>query len=415
MAYLNRAIDSLLDQFFPSVSAVALDGMKAVGKTETAARRSETILRLDTETGEQLISADPLFSSFPPGTILIDEWQKLPQCWDYVRRAVDDGAAPGRFILTGSATPVSGHDTHSGAGRIISFRMRPMAIFERGKTTPTVSLRKLLEGTAEVAGETDWKLGDYISAIASSGLPEVMKMPAPIRNQHLDSYIQRIVDRDLPLQGYSVRNREGLMAWMAAYAAASSTTASYAEILDAATPGQSQKPAKTTTMLYREKLSEIWILDEVPAWDFRRSPFSGLAKSPKHQLADPALVLRLLGVSEAGLLSQRFQYLLGPLFESLATLSVRVAAEAALARVGHFRLLKGNREVDLIVEGQEGQIIPIEVKLAAHIKDDDVRHLLWMKDKLPDDVVDMIVLTTGDKAYRRSDGVAVIPLALLGA
>lgn len=105
----------------------------------------------------------------------------------------------------------------------------------------------------------------------------------------------------------------------------------------------------------------------------------------------------------------------GPLFESLATLSVKVAAEAARARVGHLRTRNGDHEVDLILEGREGQILGIEVKLSATVEPSDVRHLLWLKEQLKDDVVDLVVLTTGKYAYRREDGVAVVPLALLGA
>lgn len=203
------------------------------------------------------------------------------------------------------------------------------------------------------------------------------------------------------------------MNWLAAYAAASSTTTTYQEILNAATPGKAEKPAKTTTMQYREKLAQTWMLDPVPSWDLRRSPFAGLAKSPKHQLADPAFVLRLLDIPAAKL-TTRFNYMLGPLFESLATLSVRTAAQAVFGRVGHFRTSKGDREIDLIVQDQDGGIVAIEVKLTANVTDDDVRHLTWFRDQLPDDVVDLVVLNTGTRAYRRPDGVAVIPLALLG-
>lgn len=107
--------------------------------------------------------------------------------------------------------------------------------------------------------------------------------------------------------------------------------------------------------------------------------------------------------------------MLGALFESLATLSVRMAAQAAGARVGHLRTRNGDREVDLIVEDADGQVVAIEVKLAGAATDSDVRHLRWLEEQLPDDVADHIVLTSGRHAYRRSDGIAVVPLALFGA
>ncbi|CAB0526269.1 ATP-binding protein [Corynebacterium diphtheriae] len=106
---------------------------------------------------------------------------------------------------------------------------------------------------------------------------------------------------------------------------------------------------------------------------------------------------------------------MGPLFESLATLSVRVAAESQFGSVRHLRTRRGDHEVDLIASNQDGDLVAIEVKLTADVKNDDVAHLHWLKEQLPDDVVDMVVLTTGNRAYRRSDGVAVVPLALFGA
>lgn len=104
----------------------------------------------------------------------------------------------------------------------------------------------------------------------------------------------------------------------------------------------------------------------------------------------------------------------GPLFESLAALGIRVSAGAARAKVGHLRTGNGSREVDFIVEGRDGQILGIEVKLAASVQGRDVRHLLWLREKLGDDVADLVIVTTGNYAYRRQDGIAVVPLALLG-
>lgn len=152
----------------------------------------------------------------------------------------------------------------------------------------------------------------------------------------------------------------------------------------------------------------------MPGWSPSRNPIARLQQAPKHQLADPALAARLLSLSAATLASPSGSHLAGPLFESLATLSVRVAAQAAEARVGHLRTRNGSHEIDLVVEGPDGQIVGIEVKLAAQVTDADTRHLRWLRDRLPHDVADLVVITTGTHAYRRPDGVAVVPLALLG-
>ena len=291
-----------------------------------------------------------------------------------------------------------------------------MALHERGRIASTVSLGALLSGTAgAVRGATDWTASNYYEAITASGFPAIHTQAERLRVEMLNAYLQRVVDRDMPEQGYHVRRPQTLRRWLAAYAAASSTTTQYSKILDATTAGDGSQPAKTTTLAYRDLLTSLWLLDPVPGWAHSRNPFSRLQLAPKHQLADPALAARLLQITASALLGPGGAHMMGPLFESLVTLGVRVAAQAAEARVSHLRLHGGDREVDLIVEGAEGQILGIEVKLAPAVTDSDVRHLLWLRDQLPGRVVDLVVVTTGSTAYRRPDGVAVVPLALLGA
>lgn len=415
MNYLVRALDSELDELLALAPAIAIDGAKGVGKSETALRRADHVFFLDEDTQRDLILADPTLTTLPPGCVLLDEWQRVPQVWDSVRRHVDRHAPPGRFVLTGSATPIAGVDTHSGAGRILSLHMRPMAVFERGTTTPTVSLSAMVRGEdTPISGETPWLLTDYLREISRSGFPGITTTPERLRTRLLDAYISRIIDRDIPQLGAGVRQPEALRRWMRAYAAATSTTTSYSRLLDATTAGDGTQPAKSTTAAYRELLTRLWVLDPVPAWSHSRNPLGRLQRGPKHQLVDPALAARLLNLGELSLGGPSGAAMTGPLFEALATLSVRVAAQPAGASVGHLRTRNGDHEVDLIVEGTEGQVVAIEVKLAASITDSDVRHLLWLRNQRPEDVIDLIILTTGRHAFRRPDGVAVVPLALLG-
>ncbi|MDY3127850.1 MAG: DUF4143 domain-containing protein [Corynebacterium sp.] len=414
MAYLPRALDKALDVLMNGVPAIAIDGPKGVGKTETCLQRADYSLRLDMDEDVEVFRADPSFATHSSGTLLIDEWQKEPVSWDYVRRAVDSGAESGRFLLTGSATPKAGTDTHSGAGRIISLRMRPMALFERLGVEASVSLQALFKGEAEIVGKSEWGIEDYVKAIEQSGLPGVLSLPDIERKIALDGYLNRIIDRDLPDQGYFVRDRQGLQLWMRSYAALSSTDASYTEILDRATPGESKKPNKITTGTYRSKLTEIWMLDPVRAWQSVFNPIPRVKVADKHQLADPAFAVRLLEIPSLGLLRKPYSKLLGPLFESLATLSVRVAVEAQFGQVGHLRTRNGDHEIDLIATSLDGAHIAFEVKAARAIRDEDVKHLLWLKEQLGDEIVDLVVLYSGSIAYRRQDGVAVIPLSLFG-
>ncbi|MHB8340252.1 MAG: ATP-binding protein [Mycobacteriales bacterium] len=422
-SYIRRIVDDELDELVVALPAIALEGPKAVGKTETAGQRARTVYRLDDAAQHQIAEADPGRLASGDRPVLIDEWQRLPASWDVVRRAVDDEPAPGRFLLTGSATP-TGARTHSGAGRIVTLRMRPLSLAERGiVASPTVSLAALLAGgRPALSGSARLGLEDYTREIIASGFPGLRGLSGRVLRAQLDGYLERIVEHDLDELGRAVRNQGALRRWMTAYAAATSTTASFEVIRDAASPGGADKPAKSTTISYRAALEQLWIIEEVPPWLPTRNHIRRLAEAPRHQLADPALAARLLGVNVDGLLDgqparppvPRDGTLLGSLFESLVTLSVRVYAQAAEARVFHLRTRGGEHEVDLIVERGDGRVVALEVKLSRTVDARDLRHLSWLANTIGEDLLDAAVITTGPDAYRRADGVAVIPAALLG-
>jgi hypothetical protein len=210
---------------------------------------------------------------------------------------------------------------------------------------------------------------------------------------------------------------------MSAYAAATATTTSFEKLRDASTGGQESKPARTTVQPYREILERLFILDPLPGWRPTRSHIAELGLPPKHHLADPALAARLVGATADALLAgkspgppiPRDGTLLGVLFESLIALSVRVYAQESEARVGHLRTHRGDHEIDLTVERPDGGVVAIECKLGATPDDRTVRHLNWLSDRIGDELLDAVVITTGEEAYRRADdGIAVVPAALLG-
>jgi len=420
--YIRRIVDGELDDLLPDLAAISLDGPKGVGKTATASRRADVVFRLDNRDDHEILDADLTQLDRDPGTVLIDEWQRLPAVWDHVRRSVDDGAPAGRYLLTGSAVPAEA-PVHSGAGRIVSLRMRPLTLAERSLAVPTVSLAAMLAGKVpDVGGSTTVTLSDYVEEIVASGLPGIRPLADRGRTAALAGYLTRVVERDFPDQGLRIRRPQALRGWLTAYAAATSTTASYTTLLAAATPGEADKPARGTTIAYRDVLSQLWLLDPVRGWLPGHATFSKIGSSPKHHLADPALAAALLGVNARALLTgqgtnppvPRDGTLLGALFESLVTLSVRVYAQAAGATTCHLGLHNGAHEIDLILERPDRRVVALEVKLSGSVDDSAVEHLLWLREKIGDDLLDAAVITTGGRAYRRKDGIAVIPAALLG-
>ncbi|MDR3069579.1 MAG: DUF4143 domain-containing protein, partial [Propionibacteriaceae bacterium] len=391
MEYSPRVVDAELDRLLAGLPAVAVDGAKGVGKTATAARRITDEIRLDRKRIRQNVEADPEMILTRKRPLLIDEWHLAPELWDVVRRAVDDDRSPNQFLLTGSALPPKDARIHSGSGRIIRMIMRPMILPERGITEPSVSFADLLSGgKPSLSGTTDFNLVDYTREIIASGFPGIRRDPQDLRPLTMASYIDEMLDRDIPEIGVSVRRPQALKAWLSAYAAATATTTSYQEILNSATPGDAGKPARSTAEAYRELLQRMWILDPLPAWIPAFNPLKRLAQSPKHHLADPAIAASLLGATEESLLlpldevvnAKREGTLLAALFESLAVLTIRVLAQPLQAKTSHLRTRNGDREIDIIVERPDHKVLAIEVKLSATPGLSDAKHLNWLETEL---------------------------------
>jgi predicted AAA+ superfamily ATPase len=422
LGYRRRIVDNQLDRLLSGLAAVSIEGPRAVGKTATATQRAKTIHFLDDRGAYALLAADPTRILEEATPVLIDEWQLMPEIWDVVRRAVDAGGPPGRFILTGSQE-VGDARIHSGAGRISTLRMGSMTLPERGASQPTVSLSEFLDGgRPALAGHTTTALREYVDEILATGMPGLRGLPDDLLTAQLGSYVARIVDRDAPSLGVGGRKRASLLAWMRAYASAVSGTTSKETIRDAATPGQGHKPARTTTDAYLDALESLWVVEPVPAWHPTKLPISEFTVSPKHQMFDPGITAYLIGESAdsilagavAGPLLPRAATIMGALFESQVVHDVAVYARAVGAEIHHFREHRGKREVDVVVRRRDGRVLAIEVKLTRVPDAHDLKHLQWLRTTIGDQLIDSMVITTGADAYRRPDGIAVVPLALLG-
>jgi len=427
--HYERLIEPYLSNLVRTFPAIAVEGLKGIGKTVSAKRLAATVFELDRPKDFDQVTNIPdiLITETPP--VLIDEWQRVPSVWDYIRRAVDDGAQPGAFLLTGS---ISGTDTniHSGTGRIIRKRMYPLSLAERDIEKPTVFISEMFSAekpfSTAISGKTAVGSREYINEISASGLPAFRNYSPENRKIAFESFFANILSHDFRQQGIRIRQPETLMRWLRAYAAAISTDSGYTEILDASTAGENNKPAAKTTIAYREALENLWLLDELQPWSEGENFFSGIKLSPKHYLADPALAVYLLGLDEkiltggngwppnAERFDNKYGSIIGRLFESLIHLCLNVYASVNNAKLHYVKTYAGDREVDFVL-CKDSKIIACEVKFAPTAGMPDGKHLRWFMDKTGGSCADAMIITTGAAAYRREDGIAVVPAALLGA
>jgi len=265
-----------------------------------------------------------------------------------------------------------------------------------------------------------------MNEIVLSGLPDIRRYSDKVRPKMLDTYITYILSHEFSQQGVRVRQPHHLLRWLSAYAAAIATDTSYNTILAAATPGEDFKPSSATTTSYREALEKFWLLEELPVWLHGEDYFARLKTSAKHYLADPAIAAYLLNfdlksltrkntaITPQTVFDDKYGWITGRLFESLVHLSLRTYAMVNDAKCSFIRTRNGDHEVDFIL--QKGRdVVAVEVKMAAQINNEDVKHLKWFREATKDIVKDCIIIYTGPVAYRREDGIAVVPLSLLGA
>jgi predicted AAA+ superfamily ATPase len=406
--------------------ALAIVGAKGVGKTESAKRLAQLTLELDISASARAIagSKDDLLAR-KERPLLIDEWSKFPVSWDVVRRIVDEDPSPNHFILTGSASS-SGLNIHSGAGRIVQVRMRPMSMQERMASSPVVSLQDLL-GNISYKGiyeSSPLSLEGYANEILSSGFPGIRNRSERAIRELLSGYIENIINKEFEELGLRVRRPTALLGWLKAYAAATATTTSYSKILRAATPGEDKKPGKEATMSYRNALDKLYLTDCLDPWLPTVNQFSALGQTPKHFLVDPALAAHLLSITRDDLMlndrhlevgNSRDNSAFGRLLESLVVSSCKVYAQKAEAKVYHLRTSDGRHEIDLIIE-RGNSLVAIEVKFATQISKEDVSQLNWLERQLGSNQrLRKVIVSVGSHAYMREDDILVVPFALLGA
>ncbi|GAA4508885.1 ATP-binding protein [Brevibacterium yomogidense] len=412
-AYLPRIVDNELARGLLTVGAVHIRGPRASGKTRTARQVCASEIRLDTESPEASLARMEPQSALPgPVPRLIDEWQAVPAIWNHVRHEVDDRAARGQFVLTGSATPADEAPRHSGAGRIRSLTMRTMTLQERGVDATPVSLASLFDGSLEPSSGTQASVSDYAEWMVRGGWPGWTDLDHMDAQDAVSSYLEEMSEHDFPELGGPRRDPRRFTAFLTAYAGLIGQPSTFAAIQRRMADVTGAAPSAELVSSLHGFAERLFVLEDQPSWSTRLRSKTPLVQTPKRHLADVSLALSLLRAGRDRLLTDL--QTLGIAFESLAVHELRVAAQAIRARgVFHLRDTKGRDEIDIIVEDADGAWAGFEVKLSHQRVDEAAHQLNAVASKVERAPAALAIIVPSGPVVRRSDGVWVIPLASL--
>jgi len=410
--YVERLLDPLLTEVLSELPAVLLVGARAVGKTTTAVRHAQDIVRLDREADAAVFRADPdvaLRGLKEP--VLIDEWQVVPSVLGAVKRAIDANARPGRFLLAGSVRADLDVETWPGTGRLMRVVMDGLVTRElTGKAHATGLFRRLLLEGVEAALSVPSDVPDlrgYIEAALAGSFPVPrLHLAETGRRRWLRAYLDQVLTRDAA-QIDGGRDPARLRRYFEALAANTSGLAEAKKLYDAA--GINAK----TAAAYDGLLTNLFIVESLPAWSTNR--LKRLARAPKRYVIDPALVGAALQVDAEGVL--RDGDLMGRVLDTYVMSQIRAEVHASdpELRAYHLRLEGGRHEVDLLLEASDGRLVAIEVKADAAPTPDSARHLRWLRDELGDRFVVGMVLHTGPRPYSLGDRLLALPICSLWA
>jgi predicted AAA+ superfamily ATPase len=431
-AYLPRIADKLLAEMLDYAGAVLIEGPKWCGKTRTAGEKAASILKMQDPDmrASYLLAADTKPSLLLHGDTprLLDEWQTAPVLWDAVRFAVDERGKPGQFILTGSAVPLDNAVQHTGTGRISRLLMRPMSLFESGESNGAVSLAALFDGkwntkntNAPGAGEADTfgavstlSVEKLAVALCRGGWPTAVKQPSEKNALRLVyDYADAVIDADVSRVDGVEKNPARVRALMRSLARNISTTASL-ETLRGDVASNDESLSDKTIAQYLNALRRIMVVEDQPAWSPAIRSKTTLRASAKRHFVDPSIAAAVLQIKPEQMFDDFNTF--GLLFESLCVRDLRIYANANDGDVFHYRD-KSNLEADAILALKDGRWGAVEVKMGAKEIELAADNLLKLKAKINADKMRepsfLLVLTATELAYRRADGVFVVPLGCL--
>ncbi len=414
--YLVRISDTYLRNLLESSGAVLIEGAKWCGKTQSSLRAANSaVFMQDPDVGPgYLAMADTKPSLLLEGEVplLLDEWQMAPVLWDAVRFAVDQRAEMGQFILTGSSTPNDNLISHSGTGRIARMLMRPMSLFESNESNGKVSLRALFEGDTEISARSNLTIEQIAHSICRGGWPAAVISGKQTQRMAMN-YVDSVIRMDISQVDGVEKDPEKVRLLLQSLARNISTMATSRTIMDDIKANHSSITDKTLNT-YLNALRRVFVIEDVPAWQPSLRSKTAIRTTNKRQFVDPSIATAVLRSDSKGILKEFETF--GFLFESLCTRDLRVYAQVSDGEVFHYRD-KSELECDIIIKLHDGRWAAIEVKLGVKQIEAAASNLVKLRDKIDTERMYepsfLMVLTGGQVAYKRPDGVLVVPIGCL--
>ena len=413
--YLKRIVDAELADLLGASGAVVIEGAKASGKTVTALQTAKSSVMLDEDANaRRMIGVEPAMVLNGDTPRLIDEWQIEPAIWNHVRRAVDRRSLPGQFILTGSAVPADDASRHTGAGRFTRLRMRPLSLYEAGRSSGEISLRGLLEGEGQKSKRAGLSIGSAAELICAGGWPGNIGKPPSAALLVNRGYVDEICRADLSRA--SGKRRDPVKVERLIRSLARSVATPVAVSTLAADVGGSGNGLKRDTAAeYLEDLERLMVVENQPAWGTHLRSRAILRTTPVRHFLDPSVAVAALRATPDSLL--RDLKFLGFLFESMVIRDLRIYAQAADAHVYHYREQDG-LEVDAIVEAADGRWAAFEIKLGEGRVAEGAKNLKRLAERVSSSDRNppsaLAVITLNGYGFSGGGEVGVIPIGALG-
>lgn len=419
--YKKRILDDKIEHYLKLFGAVCIEGPKYCGKTWAGRYHSNSEVLLHRTTGEESNNVE-LAQIFPSLILegekpkLIDEWQEATNLWDEIRLDVDKTGLKGQYILTGSSTPNRKGIAHSGAGRYGKIYLRTMSLFESGDSSGDVSLQELCKDNIKqkLTGEVDLK--NLARLIIRGGWPGNLNYSAKDASEAVKTYIDLIIDDDLSRLDGINRDKHKVRLLLKSLARNESTTVSNMTLKKDINEVDNEDIDIDTLASYLDVLNRLYLLDN-------DEPFSSNIRSQvrvkqleKRHFADPSIACSLLNISEEEKLINDLDTF-GFLFEAMVERDLKVYAETFNAKCYHYQDYQ-NREVDSIIELENGEWCAFEIKLGAKQIEKVAKNLVDLKQSIENKKgkapsILCVICGLSNAAYKRPDGVYVVPITAL--